>query len=248
MVAGSYGIAATQPFDAPAGALLVAGYAGSGGDIPAASGITWTLRKESVNKRAKLWTAPVPTAKPGLQVTLTGSNPIGGLKVWLVTGHEPGTYVGRSGAGTSTTNDATVTGYAATRLGSLGFCVASEHNTTGSATARPSSTDVAEGYTMAEIFSGAGNGLFVRKAVAAAAAEQAVTFNLNAPGTAAANWEWAALEILGPADAEPPSTPPNLRVVEVTGTSLTVGWDPSTDNLGVSGYGVWLDGVKVAGP
>jgi hypothetical protein len=46
-------------------------------------------------------------------------------------------------------------------------------------------------------------------------------------------------------DTEAPSTPTNMHVVSATQSSVTVAWDPSTDNLGVGGYYVWGDQGKV---
>ncbi len=43
-------------------------------------------------------------------------------------------------------------------------------------------------------------------------------------------------------DDESPTTPSNLRVVSITDQSATVSWDASTDNIGVVGYDVYLDG------
>ncbi|WP_433357805.1 fibronectin type III domain-containing protein (plasmid) [Microtetraspora malaysiensis] len=51
----------------------------------------------------------------------------------------------------------------------------------------------------------------------------------------------------GQADSVPPSVPGNLRTTGVSGASIDVAWDASTDNIGVAGYGVWLDGVKQGG-
>ncbi|MET7335902.1 fibronectin type III domain-containing protein [Nonomuraea sp. NPDC005650] len=53
----------------------------------------------------------------------------------------------------------------------------------------------------------------------------------------------AQLTVVAEVDVTPPTTPGNLRLVTATLTSLQVAWDASTDNVGVAGYGVWLDGV-----
>ncbi|MFI6900258.1 fibronectin type III domain-containing protein [Nonomuraea sp. NPDC050394] len=45
-------------------------------------------------------------------------------------------------------------------------------------------------------------------------------------------------------DTVSPSVPGNLRVTAKTSTSASVAWDASTDNVSVSGYGVYLDGAK----
>lgn len=43
-------------------------------------------------------------------------------------------------------------------------------------------------------------------------------------------------------DTEPPSTPTNLVIGSVTASGATATWSPSTDNYGVVGYEVYLDG------
>ena len=48
----------------------------------------------------------------------------------------------------------------------------------------------------------------------------------------------------GTADATPPAAPANLRVVTATPYAVTLAWDAATDDVGVAGYGVYLDGVK----
>src|SRR5829696_46688 len=43
-----------------------------------------------------------------------------------------------------------------------------------------------------------------------------------------------------------PSQPTGLHVIAVTATSVTLAWNPSTDNVGVRSYSLWgegLDGV-----
>jgi hypothetical protein len=46
------------------------------------------------------------------------------------------------------------------------------------------------------------------------------------------------------ADTQPPTTPGQLVAIPTT-TSLTPSWHPSTDNVGVAGYDVFQDGVKL---
>ncbi|MEU4513185.1 fibronectin type III domain-containing protein [Nonomuraea wenchangensis] len=45
-------------------------------------------------------------------------------------------------------------------------------------------------------------------------------------------------------DSTPPSTPSNLRTTSVSGGNLSVAWDAATDNVAVTGYGIYLDGQK----
>jgi chitodextrinase len=51
--------------------------------------------------------------------------------------------------------------------------------------------------------------------------------------------------VTAPADTQPPSVPPNERYAGVTQTTITLAWDPSTDNVGVAGYSLFLNNVKV---
>ncbi len=47
-------------------------------------------------------------------------------------------------------------------------------------------------------------------------------------------------------DTTPPSVPENLIATEITQTSLTLSWDTSTDNVGVSSYEVFVDSVSAS--
>lgn len=44
-------------------------------------------------------------------------------------------------------------------------------------------------------------------------------------------------------DRTPPTAPTNLRVTAVTHTSVTLTWSPSTDNVGVTSYSMWPEGL-----
>ena len=46
------------------------------------------------------------------------------------------------------------------------------------------------------------------------------------------------------ADATPPSTPTGLKLVSALNNSLSMDWDDATDNIGVSSYDVYVNGVK----
>ena len=49
-----------------------------------------------------------------------------------------------------------------------------------------------------------------------------------------------------PGDTTPPTTPTGVAAGNVTQTAATLSWLASTDNLGVTGYDLFLNGVKVA--
>ncbi|MCK2222072.1 fibronectin type III domain-containing protein (plasmid) [Actinomadura sp. ATCC 31491] len=57
----------------------------------------------------------------------------------------------------------------------------------------------------------------------------------------------AQIVVLAETDVTPPSTPPNLRLVGATLTTVEVAWDASSDSVGVAGYGIYLDGAKQGG-
>jgi chitodextrinase len=48
-----------------------------------------------------------------------------------------------------------------------------------------------------------------------------------------------------PGDAQAPTTPGNLRTTGATGTSVSLAWDASTDDVGVTEYGVYRGGTLV---
>jgi hypothetical protein len=48
------------------------------------------------------------------------------------------------------------------------------------------------------------------------------------------------------ADSTPPSVPANVTAIAPTSFAVQVGWDPSTDNTGVTGYDVLRDGTVIA--
>ncbi|GAB2468403.1 hypothetical protein GCM10027187_40750 [Streptosporangium sandarakinum] len=55
-----------------------------------------------------------------------------------------------------------------------------------------------------------------------------------------------ALAGFGVVDPEAPSMPPGLHTTAVTDTSAAIAWDAASDNVGVTGYGLYLDGVRKA--
>jgi PQQ-dependent dehydrogenase (s-GDH family) len=48
-----------------------------------------------------------------------------------------------------------------------------------------------------------------------------------------------------PPDTDPPSAPGNLVTTNITQSTVTLGWDAATDNIAVTGYDVYRDGVKL---
>ena len=46
------------------------------------------------------------------------------------------------------------------------------------------------------------------------------------------------------ADTQPPTAPGALTITGTTGTSIALSWTASTDNIGVTGYNIYVNGVK----
>ena len=51
-----------------------------------------------------------------------------------------------------------------------------------------------------------------------------------------------------PGDTQPPTTPTGLAVTSAGQTMIALNWTASTDNVGVTGYGVYQNGSLVASP
>jgi len=52
----------------------------------------------------------------------------------------------------------------------------------------------------------------------------------------------------GGGDTQPPSVPTGLATSGVSATSITLSWAASTDNVGVTNYGVYRDGTRLSSP
>jgi chitodextrinase len=74
------------------------------------------------------------------------------------------------------------------------------------------------------------------------------TINWNAPLAWTASYVnlKAADMAAGPTDIVPPTVPQNVQVTASTSSTLSIRWDPSTDNVGVVGYHIFRDGVQIA--
>ncbi|WP_321371052.1 fibronectin type III domain-containing protein [uncultured Desulfuromusa sp.] len=46
-------------------------------------------------------------------------------------------------------------------------------------------------------------------------------------------------------DTEAPSIPQNLSGIGLSGTEISLTWSPSSDNVGVSGYTIYRDGIEI---
>ncbi|MEU6713038.1 fibronectin type III domain-containing protein [Nonomuraea sp. NPDC046802] len=74
---------------------------------------------------------------------------------------------------------------------------------------------------------------------------QSYTLQVDAADSAGNRSAKATIVVVAEADVVPPTVPGDLRLVQVTHTSATVEWDASTDAVGVAGYGVFVDGVRL---
>lgn len=69
-------------------------------------------------------------------------------------------------------------------------------------------------------------------------------FKVRAVNNFAASAGSNEAEGVSAADTEPPSAPANLRVSASTRNSISLAWDASTDDVGVTKYDIFIDGVK----
>ena len=83
--------------------------------------------------------------------------------------------------------------------------------------------------------------------VSGLAASTAYQFYVQARDAAGNSTNSSTLNVTTPAppDLEAPSAPANLAASNITQSTLTLGWNPSTDNVGVTGYDVYRNGVKI---
>ena len=69
-----------------------------------------------------------------------------------------------------------------------------------------------------------------------------VTYTLTARNDAGSTTATTILTVQTVPDTQAPTVPSQLTVANVTSSSLRLSWNPSTDNVGVAGYRVFLDG------
>lgn len=211
----------TASFTAPAGSLLVASVTPNSTGTMSNTGtaLTWTLRSTSGGSR--IFTAPNPTLQSSITATTTGANIA--LKIWVVTGADLSSPVGATNSGSTTTNNATVAVYTSTVNNSRGFCAAGELNGLGPGA---TSTD-----TFAVTYLGSAvAGMSLNKAANTTPSATAVTFNMDGNGTSAADWNWAAVEILPAASVN--------QTVTATGIASGEAWGSSQLNMSVGLTGI----------
>lgn len=162
--------------------------------------LTWTqiaIKSGSPNtSTATAYWAPLTAGRTGMTVTATKSGAAGwqAMKVYVITGADPTTPVGGSTTGNSTTNNLTTTGFTVAGTGSLGFAAADNFVASGAAT----SADMTFSQTGT-----AGNIQSIDGYKVLGSAGSSATFNLDAEGTSAAQWNWISFEI----KAAPPAGP-----------------------------------------
>ena len=96
-----------------------------------------------------------------------------------------------------------------------------------------------------EISGATGSTYLVDPADAGSTLRVAVTAN-NAAGSSTADSAPTAVVTAPPtADTSPPSAPSNLSLTATTTSGISLSWSASSDNVGVAGYDVYLNGSKV---
>ncbi len=67
----------------------------------------------------------------------------------------------------------------------------------------------------------------------------------NISATASGKSAQITVSVNNPSDTEAPSIPGNLTTLNISSTSLTLSWNPATDNTGVTGYKIYRNGTQV---
>ncbi|MEU4231178.1 fibronectin type III domain-containing protein [Nonomuraea sp. NPDC026600] len=72
------------------------------------------------------------------------------------------------------------------------------------------------------------------------------TFTVSNLGVTPGSSNIAVLAVVGygSTDAAAPSAPTSLRATSITGTAISVEWDAATDDVAVTGYGIYVNGGK----
>ncbi len=68
---------------------------------------------------------------------------------------------------------------------------------------------------------------------------------VNSQGGCTTNADAVRIEGLAPPPT-PPSTPTSLQATVIANTKMNLSWNASTDNVGVTGYKIYRDGIQVA--
>src|SRR5215213_6512459 len=90
---------------------------------------------------------------------------------------------------------------------------------------------------------------FAPAATAAGNATSATSSSKGRTATARSSWPTAlrtSLTLTQTVDHQAPRTPTGLAITAVSTTSITLTWTASRDNVGVAGYGVYVNGARVA--
>jgi PQQ-dependent dehydrogenase (s-GDH family) len=67
----------------------------------------------------------------------------------------------------------------------------------------------------------------------------------DAAGNTSANSNTINITTAAPPDTEAPAAPDNLTASNITQSSVTITWSASTDNIGVTGYDIYQNGIKI---
>ena len=71
------------------------------------------------------------------------------------------------------------------------------------------------------------------------------TFTLTCSGAGGTGSSSATITVTGGGDTTPPSTPTGLTATAISSSQINLSWTASTDNVGVTGYKIFRDGVQV---
>jgi hypothetical protein len=197
VVDASTGLATSQPFTPPAGALLIAVAFSETAAVEFAItdsiGLTWAEQVRTTltgNGTCAIFTAWAPAPVQLTVQAASGSDDVA-LASYVASGVDPVTPIGHTYSERVSTANYTPTVYASTRAGSWAVGGGTEYTAAGAC----SSADVFQPFDAGSDM----KGVAVRKAAAASAANQAVTLNF-ATAASTPQWALAAIELLPAAE------------------------------------------------
>lgn len=225
----------------PAGALLVVltGNQNStqNATVTSSPSLTWTKRSDATTPNSEIWTA-VFTAGGSIDVTSDWGVATQSSSVFVVTGQEDTLEGASASANSQNLPSVAIT---TTRANSIIFVNSTNWN----------SVDGARTYigTGTEQYAGLDvNSNFYHYTYTALTA-QLYTVGMTAPNDVDGGYGTSVLEIRGSgltiADTTPPTAPVLSSPTHGT-TTVNLSWTASTDNVSVSGYEVYQDGVIIA--
>jgi hypothetical protein len=206
------------------------------------SSLTWTLRKRTNAQpgTAEIWTAVAPSVltNAAFKATRTSGSYQGDMTIAAFIGAST-TNVGAVGGGSATTG-APSASLTTTTPGSWVWGTGDDYTNAAKRT-------VGANQTLTDQFLSPAQDTYWTQQQTVVTPNAGTVVTINDPAPTNDRWDLSLIEILPvTVDTLPPTTPTNVAAVASSPTQATVSWAASADNVGVSGYSVFRDGVRIS--